>query len=74
MSSSSQQIILLKRDGNVKFQNYMIPFWKHQDQGRRLRQVSEEGQLVAIQLPPVEDGDGYHWNIRNKKVVVVDQY
>ena len=32
-------------------------FWKHQDQGCRQRQVSEEDQLVAIQLPTAEDGD-----------------
>ena len=51
----------------------MIPFWKHQDQGRHQRQVSEEDQSVTIQLPPAEDGDGYHRNIRNKNVSVVDQ-
>ena len=53
----------------------MIPFWKHQDQGRHLRQVSEADQSVAIQLPTAnEDGDGHHRNIRNKNVSVVDQF
>ena len=56
----------------MNFQNFMIPFWKHRDQGRHLRQVSEEDQSVAIQLPPAEDGDGYHRNIRIKNVSVVD--
>ena len=50
----------------------MILFWKHRDQGRQLRQVSEEDQSIAIQLPPAEDGDGYHQNIRIKNVHVVD--
>ena len=50
----------------VNFQKIMIPFWKHRDQGRHLRQVSEEDLSVEIQLPPAEDGDGYHRNIRIK--------
>ena len=63
----------LNRDGGgVNFLKFMIPFWKHRDQGRHLHQVSEEDQLVAIQLPPAEDGDGYHRNIRIKNVSVVE--
>ena len=62
----------LNRDGGVNFQEFMIPFWKHRDQGRHLRQISEEDQSVAIQLPPAEDGDGYHRNIRIKNVSVVE--
>ena len=49
----------------------MIPFWKHRDQGHHLHKVSEEDQSVAFQLPPAEDGDGYHRNIRIKNVSVV---
>ena len=63
---------VLNRDGGVNFQKFMIPFWKHRDQGRHLRQVSEEDQSVEIQLPPAEDGDGYHRNIRIKNVSVVE--
>ena len=58
------------RDGGVNFQKCTIPFCKHRDQ--HLRQVSEEDQSVAIQLPPTEDGDGYHRNIRIKNVSAVD--
>ena len=50
----------------------MISFWIHQDQRRHQRQVSEEDQSIAIQLPFAEDGDGYHRNKRNKNVSVVD--
>ena len=50
----------------------LILFWKHQGQGRHLRQVSEQDQSVTIQLPPAEDGDGYHRNIRIKNVSVVE--
>ena len=62
----------LIRDGGVNFQKFMIPFWKHRHQGSHLRQVSEEDQSVPIQLPPTEDVDGYHRNIRIKNVSVVD--
>ena len=63
---------LLIETGGVNFQEFMIPFWKHRDQGRHLRQISEEDQSVAIQLPPAEDGDGYLRNIRIKNVSVVE--
>ena len=56
----------------MNFQEFMIPFWKHRDQRRHLRQVSEEDQSVAIQWKPAEDGDGYHRNIRIKNVSVVE--
>ena len=62
----------LKRDGGVNFQKFMIPFRKHQDQGRHLRQGKEEDQSVAFQLPPAENGDGYHRNIWIKNVSVVE--
>ena len=42
--------------GDVNFQKFMIPFWKHRNQGHHLRQVSEEDQSVAIQLPPTDRG------------------
>ena len=58
--------------GGVNFQKFMIPFWRHRDQGRHLRQVSEADQSVAIQFPPAEDGDGYHRNIRIKNASVVE--
>ena len=45
----------------MQFLKFMIPFWKHEDQRRHQRRVSEDDQSVAIQLPPAEDvGDRYH--------------
>ena len=48
--------------------------WKHKEQlGRRQRRVPEVDQLVRIQLPSVEDGEGFLRNIRFKNVSVVEQ-
>ena len=58
----------------MNFQKFMIPFWKHRDQEGHLRQVSEEGLSVEIQLPPGEDGDGYHRNIRIKMWVFLNSF
>ena len=49
------------------FQRFMIPYWKHQDLGRRQRRVPEVNQSVNIQLPSAEDGEGFLWNIRISK-------
>ena len=57
----------MNRDGAVNF--YMYDFLLEiQDQGRHQRQVSDEDQSVAIQLPSAGDGNGYYRNIRNKKI------
>ena len=41
---------------------------KHQEQpGRRQRRVLEVDQIVRIQLPSAEDGEGFLRNIRGSK-------
>ena len=48
---------------------------KHQEQpGRRQRRVPEVDQLVRIQPPSAEDGEGFLRNIRFKNVSVVEQF
>ena len=58
----------LNRDRGVNFHKFMIPFWKHRDQGQHLHQISEED----LQLPPGEDSDGYLQNEQNKNMSVID--
>ena len=50
----------------------MIPFWKHQEQGRHLRQVSEEDQSVANSFHPLRTVMGITEIYGSKNVSVVE--
>ena len=54
------------------FLNMVI--FKHQEPGRCQRRVPEVDQSVKIQLPFVEDGEGFLQNICFKNVSVVEQF
>ena len=52
----------------------MIPYWKNRDLGRHHRRVQGLNQLVNIQLPSVEDVEGFLLNIRIKNVSVIEHF
>ena len=59
-------IDILVGQGVLKIWIKAVKMFQHQYQGCHQHQVSE--------LPPAEDSDGYHRNIRIKHVSVVDQF